>query len=106
MISSAERVGRGREGGVTVVRVRDLIVEFWVNGTWYPAVSGASFDLVAGEALAIVGESGSGKSTIAFAMMGLLPTNASVHGSILVNDMEIVGLDARTLRSMRGAWRR
>jgi peptide/nickel transport system ATP-binding protein len=92
----------GRDGGVPVVRVRDLVVEFWVNGTWYPAVSGASFDLIAGEALAIVGESGSGKSTIAFAMMGLLPTNASVHGSILLNDMEIVGLDARALRSMRG----
>jgi peptide/nickel transport system ATP-binding protein len=82
--------------------VRDLVVEFWVNGKWYPAVSGVSFDLVAGEALAIVGESGSGKSTVAFAMMGLLPVNASVHGSIRVSDMEIVGLDARSLRSMRG----
>ena len=102
MIGSSERVRTGRDGAVPVVRVRDLVVEFWVNGTWYPAVSGASFDLVAGEALAIVGESGSGKSTIAFAMMGLLPTNASVHGSILLNDMEIVGLDTRALRSMRG----
>jgi peptide/nickel transport system ATP-binding protein len=102
VIGSSERVRTARDGGVPVVRVRDLVVEFWVNGTWYPAVDGASFDLVAGEALAIVGESGSGKSTIAFAMMGLLPANASVHGSILLNEMEIVGLDARALRSMRG----
>jgi peptide/nickel transport system ATP-binding protein len=102
VIGSSARVRSARDGVVPVVRVRDLVVEFWVNGTWYPAVNGATFDLVAGEALAIVGESGSGKSTIAFSMMGLLPTNASVHGSILLNDMEIVGLDARALRSMRG----
>ena len=102
MIDSTERVRAEHDGGVPVVRVRDLVVEFWVNGKWYPAVSGVSFDLVAGEALAIVGESGSGKSTVAFAMMGLLPVNASVHGSIRVSEMEIVGLDARSLRSMRG----
>jgi peptide/nickel transport system ATP-binding protein len=102
VISSSERVRTRHDGDVPVVRVRDLMVEFWVNGKWYPAVDRASFDLVAGEALAIVGESGSGKSTIAFAMMGLLPANASVHGSILLNDMEIVGLDTRALRTMRG----
>ncbi len=102
MIDSSERVRAETDGGVPVVLVRDLVVEFWVNGKWYPAVSGVSFDLVAGEALAIVGESGSGKSTVAFAMMGLLPVNASVHGSIRVSEMEIVGLDPRALRSMRG----
>jgi peptide/nickel transport system ATP-binding protein len=102
VINSSERVRAERDGAVPVVRVRDLVVEFWVNGTWYPAVSGASFDLVAGEALAIVGESGSGKSTIAFAMMGLLPANASVRGSIRLGEVEVVGLDARALRSMRG----
>ena len=68
----------------TVVAVRDLDVDFWVDGTWYPAVKQVSFDLRAGETMAIVGESGSGKSTIALALMGLLPVNASVHGSILV----------------------
>jgi peptide/nickel transport system ATP-binding protein len=85
-----------------VVTVRDLDVDFWVNGDWYPAVSKASFDLHGGEAMAIVGESGSGKSTIALAMMGLLPKNASVRGSIRLGDLEIVGLDARSLRSLRG----
>ena len=52
--------------------------------------------------MAIVGESGSGKSTIALALMGLLPVNASVHGSVLVGTTQIVGLDARALRSIRG----
>ena len=86
-----------------VAQVRDLHVDFWVNGTWYPAVIGATFDLHAGEALAIVGESGSGKSTIALAMMGLLPKNASIRGSIRLGDREVVGLDKRSLRSIRGS---
>ena len=68
------------DGARRVVAVRDLDVDFWVDGTWYPAVKKAAFDLHAGETMAIVGESGSGKSTIAMAMMGLLPKNASVHG--------------------------
>ncbi len=86
-----------------VAQVRDLRVEFWVNGQWYPAVEEATFDAQGGRTLAIVGESGSGKSTIALAMMGLLPQNAHVSGSILLGEQEIVGLDKRTLRSIRGS---
>jgi peptide/nickel transport system ATP-binding protein len=86
----------------TVMEVRDLDVDFWVSGTWYPAVIGASFDLRGGEVVAIVGESGSGKSTIALSLLGLLPKNASVRGSIRLRDEEVVGLDMRTLRSLRG----
>ena len=85
-----------------VAEVRNLNVEFWVNGEWYPAVIDASFDVLNGKTLAIVGESGSGKSTIALAMMGLLPQNAHVRGSVHIGDEEIVGLDKRTLRTMRG----
>jgi peptide/nickel transport system ATP-binding protein len=85
-----------------IAEVRDLNIDFWVNGEWYPAVIDASFDVTGGRTMAIVGESGSGKSTIALAMMGLLPTNADVRGSIKVGEQEIVGLDERTLRSMRG----
>ncbi len=55
-----------------------------------------------GEVLAIVGESGSGKSTTALATMGLLPKNAHIGGSIKVAGTEVVGLDQRTLRSLRG----
>ena len=85
-----------------IARVRDLNIDFWVNGEWYPAVIDASFDVSGGRTMAIVGESGSGKSTIALAMMGLLPANADVRGSIKVGEQEIVGLDKRTLRSIRG----
>ena len=87
-----------------VGEVRDLNVDFWVNGEWYPAVIDASFDVSGGRTMAIVGESGSGKSTIALAMMGLLPDNADVRGSIVVGEHQIVGLDKRALRSIRGQY--
>ncbi len=87
---------------VPVLSVSSLNIDFWVDGVWYPAVIDASFDLNSGEVLAIVGESGSGKSTTALASMGLLPKNAHVSGSIKVAGTEVVGLDSRTLRSLRG----
>ena len=83
-------------------RCSDLGVEFWVDGVWYPAVIDASFELNAGEVLAIVGESGSGKSTVAMSLMGLLPKNSHVSGSIRLGDQELVGIDQRSLRMIRG----
>ena len=62
----------------------------------------ASFELNAGEVLAIVGESGSGKSTVAMSLMGLLPKNSHVSGSIKLGDQELVGIDQRSLRMIRG----
>ncbi|MGS0688433.1 ABC transporter ATP-binding protein [Nakamurella sp. GG22] len=85
-----------------VLSVRDLDIDFWVDGTWYPAVVGAEFDLNRGEVLAIVGESGSGKSTTAMSLLGLLPKNSSVKGSIQLGGRQLVGADARELRSIRG----
>jgi peptide/nickel transport system ATP-binding protein len=86
----------------SVLEVNDLDIDFWVDGVWYPAVVGATFQLNTSEVLAIVGESGSGKSTTALATMGLLPKNANVTGSIKVDGTEVVGIDQRTLRSLRG----
>ena len=42
----------------------------------------SSFDLAAGQRLGLIGESGSGKTVTALAVMGLLPENAHVTGSI------------------------
>jgi peptide/nickel transport system ATP-binding protein len=59
-----------------VLSVKNFTVEFWVDGTWYPAAVNMNFDLQAGEVLAIVGESGSGKSTTAMGLMSILASNS------------------------------
>lgn len=66
------------------------------------AVREVDLRLPNGSSLALVGESGCGKSTVAKAVLGLLPAGTRVRGSIVVAGTELVGADARTLRAARG----
>ncbi|MGX1885856.1 ABC transporter ATP-binding protein [Streptomyces sp. NPDC055287] len=73
------------------------------GGRHIAAVADASFDLAAGECLALVGESGCGKSVLASALLGLLPGNAQTAGSALLGDVDLLTADERTLaRTVRG----
>ncbi len=85
-----------------VLQVRDFTVEFWVDGTWYPAAVDMNFDVKAGTTLAIVGESGSGKSTTAMGIMDLLAPNARISGSVKIKGNEVVGVSKSQLRKFRG----
>ena len=86
----------------TVLEVTDLGVDFWVDGTFYPAAIGLNYTVKRGEVLAIVGESGSGKSSSSMALLGLLPANAKVTGSIKLLGRELQGIPQAELRSVRG----
>ncbi|MEO6731481.1 MAG: ABC transporter ATP-binding protein [Ferruginibacter sp.] len=66
-----------------LLQVKDLSIDFNLEGSIIPAVKNISFDVAAGEILAIVGESGSGKSVTSLSIMQLLPTQAIVKGSLL-----------------------
>ncbi|WEK60889.1 MAG: ABC transporter ATP-binding protein [Candidatus Microbacterium colombiense] len=57
------------------LRVEDLSISY---GSAPPSVTGVSLRVRAGEIVGVIGESGSGKSSIALAMMGLLPDSATV----------------------------
>jgi len=85
-----------------VLAVNDLSVTFDVDGQKHVAVKSASFEVRKGEILAIVGESGSGKSVSAMSILGLLPANATVSGSIRFGDDELLGFDDKRMRSIRG----
>ncbi len=72
-----------------LIRIRDLAIDFRIEGGILQAVRGVSFRIPAGGTVALVGESGSGKSVTAQAIMGLLPRNAQIaRGSILYHDPE------------------
>jgi len=86
----------------TILAVENLGVDFWVEGEFYPAAIDMNYVVRRGEVLAIVGESGSGKSTSSMALLGLLPENARVTGSIKLLGRELRGVDDSTLRALRG----
>ncbi|WP_282005077.1 ABC transporter ATP-binding protein [Propioniciclava sinopodophylli] len=83
----------------SLLQVRDLSIAF---GRKAPVVRDLDLDLAAGQRLGIIGESGSGKTVTALAIMGLLPDNARVTGSIRLDGTELVGLSDRALSRVRG----
>ena len=87
-----------------LLSVRDLTVSVRDRGVMKPLVSGLSFDLRAGETLAIAGESGSGKSITSLALMGLLPNNVTVtSGQMLLGDTDLAQMSENQMRPLRGA---
>ena len=85
-----------------VVEIRDLEVSFATDAGAVRAVDGVSLSVAAGEVLAIVGESGSGKSVTAKSILGLLPSTALTTGAILLGADDVVTLDRKRLRELRG----
>jgi peptide/nickel transport system ATP-binding protein len=85
-----------------VLSVRDLSVSFRSDSRTVHAVDHVSFDLAAGEVLAVVGESGCGKSVTSMAVMGLLPPTAHITGSIRLGDRELAGGDDKAYGKIRG----
>lgn len=65
-------------------------------------VHGIDFDCAAGTRLAIVGESGSGKSVTARAILRL-DTDASITGSVMLDDQDLLTMSPRAIRRVRGA---
>jgi len=84
--------------------VEDLRTYFFLRGGILKAVDGLSFSLRAHETLAIVGESGCGKSMTALSLMRLIldPPGRIVGGAVRLAGTDLIGLDERAMRSVRG----
>ena len=87
---------------MALLDVKNLSVQLQTRQGPATAVRDLSFTLARGETLGLVGESGCGKSLTALALMGLLPDNAQVSGSIRFDQQELVGLPDTQLQDLRG----
>ena len=86
-----------------LLSVKNLSTEFPVKKGIVKAVEDVSFDVDAGEILAIVGDSGSGKSVTSLSVMGLLAEPGHVAGgSMEFEGKDLVTLSEREYRELRG----
>ncbi|WP_424190427.1 ABC transporter ATP-binding protein [Actinokineospora sp. G85] len=95
----------GTAPGAPLLRVQDLYVEFRTRDGVAKVLNGVSYDVEAGETLAVLGESGSGKSVTAQTVMGILdvPPGHIAGGSITFKGEELLTATARRRREVRGA---
>lgn len=88
---------------MSLLSVKNLVVEFPNRHGDLRALDGVSFDISKGEILGVVGESGAGKSLTGAAIIGLLePPGRLVKGEIYLNGTRIDGLSHEAMMRIRG----
>jgi peptide/nickel transport system ATP-binding protein len=88
---------------MTLLQVKNLIVEFPSRHGTLRAIDDISFDIAPGEILGVVGESGAGKSLTGAAIIGLLePPGRIAGGQILLEGQRIDNLGFDAMRHIRG----
>ncbi|HTW99265.1 MAG TPA: ABC transporter ATP-binding protein, partial [Acidimicrobiales bacterium] len=87
-----------------LLAVEELRTVIDVPGGTVRAVDGVTFRLAAGETLGLVGESGSGKTMTGMSIVRLLPPGGRIAaGAIWFGDKDLVSLDERQMRALRGS---
>ena len=85
------------------LKVENLHVRFGTSTGEVKALNGVNFSQEQGQIFCLVGESGAGKSTVALAIMGLLPISASVpEGSIYFDGHDLLRASPEEMRHLRG----
>ena len=87
-----------------LLRLENLQTYFYTDAALIRAVDGVSFEVNAGETLAVVGESGSGKSVTALSILKLVPQPPGriIGGKILFKGRDLVPLTNSEMRAIRG----
>jgi peptide/nickel transport system ATP-binding protein len=88
-----------------LLSIKDLSVQFTRDGNSGVAVNNNSFEVAAGELVAVVGESGSGKSVTALSVLQLLPLQAKVSGEIIFHRdkaIDLLKLTGKEINNIRG----
>jgi len=86
---------------MSVLSVRDLNVSYTTQAGDVPAVRGVNLDVARGEVLGLAGESGCGKSTVAHAVLRLLPVGARAEGEVLLDGEDVLAMKPGRLRAVR-----
>src|SRR5258708_37507398 len=87
-----------------LLKISGLSVDYATTGGGrVHALRGVDLEVCAGETVGVLGESGSGKSSLALAILRLLPPNASVaSGSVVYRGRDLLHAGPRDLRNIRG----
>ena len=88
-----------------LLRLDNLRTYFYTEAGIARAVDGVSFDIAAGETVGLVGESGCGKSVTALSLLRLVrpPGRIEPGSAIRFDDKDLVTLDEKSMRAIRGA---
>jgi peptide/nickel transport system ATP-binding protein len=92
---------------IPLLQVKNLLVDFAAAQGNSRAINSISFEVAAGEIVAVVGESGSGKSVTALSLLQLLPGKASIGGQLLFSKKgaaakDLLLMDEKKIRAVRG----
>jgi oligopeptide/dipeptide ABC transporter ATP-binding protein len=88
----------------TLLSIQNLSVAFHTDEGAVRAVNDVSYDIPAGQTVAVVGESGCGKSVTALSILRLIPDPPGriAAGRILFRDVNLLDLSERRMRAIRG----
>ncbi len=85
--------------------IRDLVVEYQSEGKTVHAVNGVSFDLEKGKTIGLVGETGAGKTSIAKALLRILPDHATkrTDGAVWLDGQDVMEIPEAQMQTLRGS---
>lgn len=85
-----------------LLEISNLSIAFPSEEKEHRVVQQSSFEIHKNEILGIVGESGSGKSVSSLALMGLLPKETKIEGTVSFEDRSVLALSEKQFRNIRG----
>lgn len=86
---------------MSILEVRDLSVTYRTQGGDVPATRNINLSIDRGEVLGLAGESGCGKSTVAHALLRLLPEGTKTSGQVFLDGEDVLTMNWGALRAVR-----
>ena len=87
-----------------LLRVQDLAITYRTDAnSEVRAVDSVDFSIADGEIVGLLGESGCGKTSIGMALLGVLPSAATLSGTMHFREKDLAELNQDEMREVRGA---